>query len=348
MSKRILLIIGTLNSGGAERVASFLANSLCDLGCTVSIAVIVDAKTKFYKINDEIKIHDLSFCKRNFLRVVKELKKLDKEEHYDTIISFFFKFGAIARLAFSKKKNLICREGGDPLNPERNRIVQFITSLLVKRSNTIVFQTKWQKNYYSKAIQRKSVIIPNPITIKNNFKRDLIDDSIVTVGRLCDVKNQSELIQAFAIVHKDFPKANLIIYGDGPLKDNLLKEINLLHLTKCAKICNATIDIHDRIRNARLFVLCSKHEGMPNSLLEAQLIGIPCITSNFNGADEVVQDRKNGLIYNNQKCGADKLASAIKELLNDNVLYNNVSRCGIECYSKYDPSAVIEQWVKII
>lgn len=87
------------------------------------------------------------------------------------------------------------------------------------------------------------------------------------------------LIRAFARVIKEYPEATLKIYGDGILKGNLQAEITQLGLSNKAFLMGNTNDVMDVLKTADLFVLSSDYEGMPNALMEAMAVGIPCIST---------------------------------------------------------------------
>ena len=344
--KKILILIGTLNSGGSERVATFLANSLAKKGYDVNLAVLIDSSRCFYPLDERVKITDLTSCKKNPLKIISKLRKIDKTENFDSIIAFFFKFGAIAKIAFPNK-NIICREGGDPKNPNRNKTIQKICSLIVSKCNSIVFQTNWEKSCYSKSIQKKAIVIDNPVGVLAR-RTDEESNQIVTAGRLCEVKNQEELIKAFKIVKSDYHNLELHIYGDGELKKQLLASIDELDLQDAVFIHDAINDLHEKIKNSKIFILPSKNEGMPNSLIEAMLIGIPCICRDFNGSDEVIKNGVNGVIYSSNGDSIQNLATSILSLLQNKDRMLKIGEEGKKQSKRYDPDLILNRWEKLL
>ena len=87
------------------------------------------------------------------------------------------------------------------------------------------------------------------------------------------------LIRAFDRVIKEYPEATLKIYGDGILKGNLQTEIIQLGLSDKVFLMGNTNDVVDVLKTADLFVLSSDYEGMPNALMEAMAVGVPCIST---------------------------------------------------------------------
>src|SRR5699024_245151 len=163
-----------------------------------------------------------------------------------------------------------------------------------------VFQTEGAKSYFSKTIQNKGIVINNPVFIKyNDFNLpDKRRKVIVNVGRLHTQKNQTLLINAFKNISNYFPEYKLEIYGEGPLEYKLENQIKALDLTDKVTLKGTTNDLFAEIVDASLFVLSSDYEGMPNALMEAMALGLPCISTNCRpgGASELINDGKNGKI----------------------------------------------------
>lgn len=97
------------------------------------------------------------------------------------------------------------------------------------------------------------------------------------------------LIQAFAEISPQNPDYQLIIYGEGPLRQELESLISNLHLDNKIFLPGFKKNIHELISDAEIFVLPSDYEGLSNALLEAMCMGIPCISTNVSGIDEVIK-----------------------------------------------------------
>ena len=95
-----------------------------------------------------------------------------------------------------------------------------------------------------------------------------------------------------------YPSIRLDFYGDGEMHDELQDKINYLGLEHRVTLHPSTKDIFDCIRTAQLFVLSSDYEGMPNALMEAMALGLPCISTDCRpgGARTLIDNGQNGLI----------------------------------------------------
>lgn len=284
---KILFCIGNLSKGGAERVASNLCNYLIEEN-KVTIVTTIGKKSE-YILNKKIEIKCLedeninnNFILKNIKRI-KTLQKIIKEENPDIIISFLPEpsYRILFLKIFNNKLKVIVSVRNDPKIEYKSAISKLTMKILYPLANGFVFQTQEAQEYFNKKIQRKSVIIPNPI--KEEFicrpytgKREKI---IVTVGRLEKQKNHKMLIEAFSKLPEELNEYKLIIYGEGSLRPELEKQIKELNLLDRVFLPGQVDDIKNKIYKASLFVLSSNYEGMPNALMEAMALGIPCIST---------------------------------------------------------------------
>lgn len=114
---------------------------------------------------------------------------------------------------------------------------------------------------------------------------DSVDSSFtnfVNVGRLSMEKNQKNLVLAFEKVHKEYPNTRLYILGEGPLKENLRKLVAKLGLVDSVFIPGNIDNPFKFISMCDCFILPSKHEGQPMAILEARILKLPIIVSDFS------------------------------------------------------------------
>ena len=109
----------------------------------------------------------------------------------------------------------------------------------------------------------------------------LADDAYVIghVGRFFHQKNHAFLLELFARLHQERPEAVLVLAGDGPLREEMEKKVENLHLKKKVKFLGVRSDISRLLQGFDMFVFPSLHEGLPVTLVEAQGAGLPCLIS---------------------------------------------------------------------
>jgi glycosyltransferase involved in cell wall biosynthesis len=119
---------------------------------------------------------------------------------------------------------------------------------------------------------------------------------ILSVGSLTRQKAQHILIEAFARAVARVPAARLLIAGDGPLREELVKRSTSLGVGQNVSWLGAREDIADLIEAADLFVLSSKREGLPITVIEAMRGGRAVVTSRAGGTAEAVLDGITGTV----------------------------------------------------
>lgn len=343
--------------GGLEKITTNLANYLSKQGHFVAIVCLFDINGKHFELDKKIKI--ISFKSKNnkiakFLNIgrwIVFLKRVIQQEKPTNVLAMTLKIASLCSLAKNKKHNfrLTMREISDPKSKVRSRLFdRFCFSICKNKVDNLIFQTNWEKSCYPNFLQKKGFVIPNPveITLKNptNIERA---KEIVSVGRLENLsKRHDVLLNAFSIFlqkNKDF---KLIIYGKGPDLQKDLKLCKKLNITSFVEFPGSKNNVLSLISNASCFVLSSEFEGMSNALIEALLIGVPCITTNWNGANEIIVDGYNGLVV--EKNNSASLAFAMNKLVNDKELSDKFSHNGILESNKYNFENTYLKYVQVI
>lgn len=309
-SMRILFVIPTLGTGGAERVATILANHF-SIKHTVEFFVLEKSTVERYPISENVIIKELGVeVKRGnkiraisnyivyFLKQRRELCHEIKEYGPDVVISFLPKADFLVSSTLSGKFRWIPSERNDPMR--RSFIERSILNFIYKKGNPLVCQTQKVADFYKSKKVSKTVVIRNPLILKeHNTSEEIVDeDYIIAVGRLDSQKNYEMLIKAFSIVKrkKQF-KEKLYILGNGPDEKLLQNQINELKMSDEIFLLGRKNDVFSYLKRASAFVMSSDYEGLPNALLEAMAAGLPVIcTDFFSGAARDFIDDSNGFI----------------------------------------------------
>lgn len=349
--KKILFYINTIHQGGAARVMVNLANKFAEQGYPVFLVTSFN-ETNEYSLNDNVtrifleeKNTNQSFIKKNLTRTYK-LRQICKKEKPDIIISFLPEpnFRAIIASMFLGIRTLISVRN-DPNREYRSRINKIMARLLYPLASGCVFQTEDARAWFSKRIQKKSKIILNHVDekfFKINFEGKR--ENIVTVGRLEPQKNHKLLIESFARIADKFPVDKLMIYGDGSQRQYLEQLAKKLGLDERIMFNGATLDIQDRIKNAKLFVLSSDFEGLPNALMEAMTLGLPVISTNCpcGGPKMLIDHNNNGLVVNMDNVG--EMATAMERVLGNASFAESLSLNARSASKNFEPNKVFKIW----
>lgn len=346
---KISFFIGSLQRAGAERVISILANHYAELGHEVDVCILLN-NTIGYKLNKNVKVCDFTSPKGGYLskapKWLHNIRKYLKENKPDKVVSFVGRINALVLFA-SRKLSIpvIVSERNDPKRDGRNKFMLWLCDKLYKKANAIVYQTNYQKGCFSSSLNKISHIIENPVSV--SAKRGKNDSlHIVTAGRLSEQKNQKMLISAVKALSNEYPTIKLDIFGNGPLKENLQEMVNELELQNNVFFMGNIPNLHEKMVNSSAFVMTSEFEGMPNALLEALMMGIPCISTNFAGCDEIIEDGENGLIV--ERNNVHQLCEALKRIFEEKGLHEKLSKNALNFSEKFKEKNVLSKWDEII
>lgn len=347
--KRITIIAHGLSNGGAERVASILANGLNRDGYNV-LFIAAYSNDHTYKLDDEIHyeyINAKGSKLAKFFNRARIIKELAEKFNSDVVISFIHE--EIIFISLFCKIPVICSLRNNPASVINNGFHKIAYNIIYTRAKNIVFQTPGARNYFKKKIRSKGVIIGNPITsnlpywnIKNHKK------IIMTACRLTEQKNIPMLINSFSRFCENHPEYILKIYGEGPLKRSLQELTKKLNISDKVEFPGYTNNIYEIMSNAAMFVLTSNYEGLSNSMLEAMAIGIPVICTDCppGGASLYIKDGVNGFLVpvNN----TESLTNKLNILANNAKLCETISTAEIDIRHILSVDRIIKEWEQLL
>ena len=342
MSKRILFVSGSMFRGGAQRVISLLANDYASSDWSVHIALLIDIKVE-YSLNDSIEIHDISHKGnrlKNFSKWVNELKQVILEVKPDVIVSFAGRINVITLLANRGTGiPVLVSERNDPARDRRSSFEMWLCKKLYQKADRVVFQTKYQSEFYSKWCKDNSVIIGNPISAPV-YEGAHESKDIICVGKLMDQKNHPMMIRAFSKIASEFADTQVYIYGEGRKRAELEQLIADSGMSSSIHLMGNSPEIFSIMQKNEYFVMCSDYEGLSNALLEAMMSGMVCITTSWSGVEEFVTDGVNGYLV--PVNDSDALAAKLNEVLRcDN---SNVRANAIATAKNYSSDKVLADW----
>ncbi len=346
---KILFVISSLSSGGAERVMSILANEFAKSN---EVTIVTLSKSEsFYNLDRSIKHIKLDLLKSsnniletiiNSLNRLRVLVKVFKRENPDVVISFMTHTNILATIAakISNKKIIISERIA--YDYYGSKILNTFRKFIYPLSDAFITQTQADlKNYI---FLKNSYVIYNPIEIKNfdtNIKKENI---VLGVGRLDKQKGFDLLIRAFCKIKDSNWK--LVIAGEGDERDRLERLIKELKATNI-ELIGRTKEIFKWYKKASIFALSSNKEGFPNVLIEAMTFG--CAVVSFDcpyGPGEIIQNGVNGLLIENQN--EESLKEAIELLIKDKELREKLSLEAIKAKERYSIEKIANEWHRVI
>lgn len=372
---KIALFINSMNKGGAERVCRNLAIRLQADGWDVLLVTQHKAEEEYPEIPgipryfsdltpaEELPVTGNPAAKsiariRNFRRRFRKLRSIWKETRPDIILSFIGKNNVMAlrtakelKRADGKKIPVVVSVRGLPSEEYKDPSLRKAAVSTFPKAAGIVVTTEQCRNELPEKIREKSVFLPNPIDPA--FLRNTADPEkshvILAVGRVDANKNHAMMVEAFAQVAQEFPEDTLVIYGDGPEREKLLAKVKALGLAERISLPGVTADVAGKLSESALFLLSSDTEGMPNTLLEAMAMNVPCISTDCpcGGPAQVMEDGKTGLLVPVGDTAA--LAEAIRRMRQDPAKAAAMGRAGGAFVRLvFAPDAAAGQWEKYL
>lgn len=316
---KIAFSIAHMGIGGAQRVTLNLIHWINKYTNNEVLLFIGTSK----KVSDfAYSLDGINFYKLPDSKIIKikTLRSYLLKEKPDVLITMGMPdtiYDSLACIGLSLKH--IVSERNDPRHFGGKSSTKWLSRLLACFADGYVFQTKDAKDYYCLPCFKKGTIIPNPLIgleqMPSKPYQGERNKKIVTVGRLNVQKNHPLLVNAFSQIADEFPEYKLVIYGEGPTRDSLIDLVDSLGLHDRVELPGSISDVFSKIYESSLFVLSSDFEGMPNALMEALALGIPCISTDCpcGGPKELIQDGVSGLLVPTQN--QESLANAMRRVL---------------------------------
>jgi len=311
MQKKLIIFIPSIEGGGVEKNLFIISNYLKDKINNISV---ISVSNKFKnKFNYKIKFIS---PKADFWNSIGRRKKF--------FVGLFLLFLEILKdrniLVFSFQGNVYCtllckllgikvivRSNSAPDGWSQNRFKNFIFKNVLRSADKIIVNSFEFKKKFKTKFKIHAECIYNPLNKKEIIKKSKIKSKIkldrkklklINIGRYTDQKDQLTLLKAVNRI-KDKIRFNLLLVGRGVEKKNLYKYIHENNLSKQVKLLDFQKNPFNLIKSSDVFILSSIYEGLPNVLLETQVLKKFIISSNCpTGPREILLNGKAGFLFN--------------------------------------------------
>ena len=319
---KLLFIRDFFDYGGASKMIISVAEAMSNIGHesyvyaygSESCPLDIPNKVQYIKGSPYIRNRAL----RHLLKV-GEIRKVIKYINPDLIVTFMPYPSILTMIAkLGLKKKIVISERGDPAI--YGGFIKLFGHKIISRADGAVFQTEGARDFYSGRLHDRSVIIPNAITIRRSKRIpwNERENQIAFVGRFFNQqKRQDLMVKAFSKIAPEFPNLTLVFYGDGEDMDKIKRQVDEAQLSDKVIFAGSVSPIESFIKNAKMYVLSSDYEGIPNSLIEAMCVGLPCVATDCTpgGARLLIDNEKNGFLV--PKGDAQAIADKCLKILAD-------------------------------
>ena len=308
MKKKLIIFMPSVEGGGVEKNFFIISNYLAT---KLDKVYLITAENNLSKKIKNIKIvYPRSNFWRNKARFRKYIicvflliKILLKNRN---ILVFSFQANLYAILVCKLFGiNIISRSNSSPSGWSKNFVKHYIYKIGLNLADTIIVNSIEFKQEMKKKFSINATHIYNPLNkneiiklskkkVKNLFPKKTL--KIISVGRLVDQKNQLTILKAINIIKNLYP-VRIVLIGRGVDLYKIKDYIKSKKLSKIVKIFY-TSNPFPYIKQADLFILSSKYEGLPNVLLESIVLKKMIISSACpTGPKEILLDGKAGLLF---------------------------------------------------
>ena len=333
--------------GGAERIGACLANAMCKRGVMVTVFAR-QSKTMelMYPLESAINIcwysHQDTHSNISALRTDLKRRGLDVCVVMDSYASQLFwavtLLGTGIPYVYSEHN---CPQRVEEHWSRAGRLAA------MSGADVIHLLLESYKESLPAFLQGRAVCIPNPEPAFQ-FAMPPVpvaerEPILCSLGRLCEVKQLPLLIEAFGLIHARFPEWKLEIWGDGPDEKKLRSLVSASPARERIRLCGGTSDVAAALGRASVFVIPSRHEGLPNSVLEAMACATPVVGfAGCPGVNSVVVNGKNGLLAPSMTSAS--LAEALAGIMQDASLRDDLSKNCPALLQEYRPERVCGLW----
>jgi len=369
---KILIFIGSLTSGGAERVTVTLSEYLSKLNkYSVTVVSLNEKDFDFYKLNSSVEriAMNMSGATSGLNKYIVNIKRvfafrdIIKKRQPDIVLGMITRQAVISILAcFGMQVKVVVSERNYPGRRKNHSMWEKLRKWFYKYADAHVVQTNKIAIWIRENTNAKNInIIPNsiswPIAVhppilkpENYINKD--EGLILAVGSFKKQKGFDLLVKSVSPILREFDGWKLVIIGDDvdedginksdhrKLVESLIKDNGLSDRISLPGKAGNIIEWYQR---ADIFVLSSRFEGFPNVLLEAMASGTACISFDCDtGPQELIDHRKNGLLV--EHLNTASLRSSIYELMEDSTLRKRLSKNAILVRDSFSDEIILKKW----
>lgn len=267
----------------------------------------------FDEIPPGLEVHRLSFAGLGDFRSWRALARLLAMVKPDIVVSSLFFSNTVFRVLKPLLGYvLISREHNTYIDKPKwqqiiDRILAPVSYRIIAVSNTVMEFTIKQE----RISRQKFVVIHNGIDTQRNSEllellpsRNTLREELgvesrslvfLNTSRLIPQKDYALLINGFSKFKEDYPQSQLVIVGGGELEGALKEQVEQLNISDAVLFFGHQSNVLKFYKASDYFISTSRIEGLSNSMLEAQVAGLPLIVTRTAGTDELVEEGKNGL-----------------------------------------------------
>lgn len=361
---KLLIFISSLSGGGAERVTVNLANHWALKGWEITIVTLRRQSDDFYTLHHAVRRvalemdgdsgHVIVGLVRN-LRRVMALRRVLRQIGPDVALGMMDRANVMLAIA-SRGLRQIRAVGSERTYPPENPLGKLWDRLRFHsyaHLYAVVAQTdmgaEWLKSHTR---AQRAFAIPNPVnwpltdavpSINVELTRGARRRLLLAVGRLSAEKQFDLLVGCFQSLTTSLADWDLVILGEGPLRRELEAQVSEASLGNRVFLPGRAGNMGDWYQCADVFVMSSRFEGFPNTLVEAMAYGVPAVSFDCDtGPRDIIRHKVDGLLV--PPGNVRELTAALKQLMGDENLRMRLANRAADVRLRFATAGIAEKW----
>lgn len=324
---KVLHAIPTMGGGGAERQLCYLARELVGRGCEVHVALFHGGPNYERLVGAGAQVHRLRASSNFDPRIAWQISGLIRRLRPDLVQTWTPQMdvmGGLAALA-TRTPFIVSERGSSLAYPPGWRAR--LRAGIAGRARMVIANSDAGRTYWSGQLPRSTSIhvVRNAVPFEElggaravphdeapGLRPD--DELILFAGRFSEEKNLSTLLPALRAVLGEREQAVALLFGEGPERRARLEQVEAYGLGRRLQMPGYTQCLGGWLSRAGVFVSVSRHEGHPNTVLEAVAHRCPVVVSDIPQHREFLDDESAELV---PESDPSALASAILRILTD-------------------------------
>jgi len=351
---KICFFIGDISKkAGTERVTTIIASEMANIGHEVYIMSLANSEKSGYRIHKDIKIialkHGSGNNKKNFIPVVKEIRKYVKKYKFEVLVEA----DVILRIftlpaCFGLSIPVVSWEHFNFNSNLGLKLRDHARKLAARYSKYIITLTETDRKSYMDNLNCRAIVksIPNPLVFYPDKYSECTKKVVLSVGRLNYQKGYEFLLNAWEIVSAKHPDWELRIAGTGELELQLKDQAKYLNIDSSVKFLGLISNVEEEYMNSSIYAMSSRFEGFPMVLLEAMSYALPVVSFDCHtGPADIITDEEDGILV--EAGDVEGLAQGICSLIENENLRKAMSFNARNNIKRFSKENIIFEWVNL-
>jgi glycosyltransferase involved in cell wall biosynthesis len=360
----LMIVIHSLQGGGAERVAVDMARYWLARGCEVSVVTQMDAASDAYRLPDGAVRHALGLAGDTGgglpalwgnLRRVWALRRLVRRHRPTVVLGMMTRSSVLSVLAARGRCRVVATEHTHPPIQSLPSLWQRLRRWAYSRADAVIALTHGTAQWLDANLPGvQAQVIPNAVRWPLEDGDPALPAAghpgrrrLLAVGRLHPVKGFDCLLRAFAPLAALFPDWDLVILGEGEARPALEALRDELGLAQRVSLPGRVGNVGAWYAASDAYVLSSVAEGLSNTLLEAMASGLPCVAFDCEtGPREIIRDGIDGVLVRPVQ-DAEALAARLSEVMGDARLRARFALRATDVRDRFGTARVMALWEQV-